>query len=90
MIVPPDACDRYEKLRAAVLRTEPAACPGLAILRHQGLAAWLRALGREPRAEATCCDYRSAPAHGPSPATNDITRLIAGILVAIAMEPLHA
>ena len=93
LIVPPaDARDRYEQLRAAVLRTEPAACPGLGILRRRGLAAWIRALGREPHVEAACCDHRPALAvsHDPSPAPNDITRLLASILVAIAMEPIHA
>jgi hypothetical protein len=42
--------------------------------------------------ETACCDHRPAPVAtpDPSPAANDITRLIAGILVAIAMEPIHA
>jgi hypothetical protein len=42
--------------------------------------------------EAACCDHRPALAvsHDPSPAPNDITRLLASILVAIAMEPIHA
>jgi hypothetical protein len=74
------------------LRAEFTACPGLGILRRRGLAAWVRALGQEPHAEAVCLDYRLAPSapHDPSPATSDITRLIAGIIVAIAMEPVHA
>jgi hypothetical protein len=55
------------------------------------LAAWIRALGHEADAEAACCDDRLAPPHDPSSsAASDITRLIAGILVAIAMEPVHA
>jgi hypothetical protein len=58
------------------------------------LAAWIRALGeqRDAKAEVGCCDHRLAPSaqHDPSPIANDITRLIAGIIIAIAMEPLHA
>jgi hypothetical protein len=74
------------------LRAEFTACPGLGILRRRGLAAWVRALGQEFHAEAVGHDHRLAPSasHDPSPATSDITRLIAGILVAIAMEPVHA
>jgi hypothetical protein len=74
------------------LLAELTACPGLGILRRRGLAAWVQALGQEPHAEAVCHDHRLAPStpHDPSPATSDITRLIAGIIVAIAMEPIHA
>ena len=92
LIVAPDAGDAYEKLRTAVLRAEPAACPGLGILRRRGLAAWLRALGQEPHAEAACRDHPPAPsaAYDSSPAASDIPRLIAGIIVALAMESVHA
>jgi len=95
MIVPPaptDAASSYEKLRAAVLRAEFTACPGLAILRRRGLAAWIRIRGQGGDAVAAYHDHRLAPSapNDPSPATSDITRLIAGILVAIAMEPRHA
>jgi len=74
------------------LRAELSACPGLGILRRRGLAAWVRALGQELHVVATRDDHRLAPSilHDPSAATSDITRLIAGILVAIAMEPVHA
>jgi hypothetical protein len=74
------------------LRAEFTACPGLGILLRRGLAAWVRALGQEPHTEAVCLDYRLVPSapHDPSPAMSDITRLIAGIIVAIAMEPVHA
>jgi hypothetical protein len=74
-----------------VLRAELTACPGLGILRRRGLAAWLRALGQELDAEVVCHDHQLAPSapHDPSPATSAITRLIAGIIVAIAMEPVH-
>jgi hypothetical protein len=72
-----------------VLRAELTACPGLGILRRRGLAAWIRLHGHGANAEAACGDHRLAPPHDPSPATNNITRLIAGILIAIAMEPIH-
>jgi hypothetical protein len=91
---PPDAAERYEKLRAAVLRSDLTVCPGLGILRRRGLAAWIRALGEQPDAgsEASCQNRRLASSGrpDPSPVANDITRLIAGIIVTIAMEPLHA
>ena len=84
--------DRYEKLRAAVLRAELTACPGLGILRRQGVAAWIRALGQESHAEAACLNHRGTPSapDDPSPAASDLARLIAGIIIAIAMEPIHA
>ncbi|OIM88928.1 hypothetical protein BLN97_42465 [Bradyrhizobium elkanii] len=92
IVAPADAADSYEMLRAAALRAEFTACPGLVILRRRGLAAWVRARGQEVDTEAACHDHRlahSAP-DNPSSPTSDITRLIAGILVAIAMEPFHA
>jgi hypothetical protein len=75
-----------------MLGADPAACPGLAILRRRGLAAWIGALGPEPRAETQCRTHRSTPAttHDPSPAANDLTRLIAGILVTLVTELAHA
>jgi len=83
--------DVYEKLRAAVLSAKPTANPGLGIVRRRGLAAWIRALGQEPHAETAYYDHHppSAKSDLSSPA-NDITRLIAGIIVALAMEPVHA
>jgi hypothetical protein len=92
IVAPADAAVAYEKLRAAILSAEAATSPGLGILRRQGLAAWMRAPGQEPHAEVAC--------HAPdlpffakpdlsSPAS-DVTRLIAGIIVSLALEPLHA
>lgn len=82
----------YEELRTAILSGKPAATPGLGILRRQGMAAWMRALGHEPRAEATCYapDPSSSVKPDLSPPAHDVTRLIAGILVSLAMEPMHA
>jgi hypothetical protein len=72
--------------------TDLTACPGLGVLRRRGLAAWIRTLGTELHSEATRCDRRpagTAPQASPL-VTSDITRLIAGILVAIALEGVHA
>src|SRR5712691_2178290 len=92
IVAPSDTAERYETLRAAVLRGGGAACPGLGILHRRGVAEWIRALGQEPPVEVACSDDRLTPLtpHDPAPATSDITRLVAGILVAIAMEPVHA
>jgi hypothetical protein len=87
-VPPADAASGYEKLRTAVLGAKPAACPGLAILRRRGLAAWIGALGPEPRAEVS--NRRPATTHDPTPPANDLTRLIAGILVTLVTEPAHA
>ena len=58
----------------------------------QGLAAWMRGLGHEPQGEAACRDPEPALSAKPdlSPPASDVTRLIAGILVSLAMEPMHA
>ncbi|UFW88421.1 hypothetical protein BjapCC829_50105 (plasmid) [Bradyrhizobium barranii] len=76
----------YEKLRGAVLSGEVTTSSGLGILRRQGLAAWMGALGHEPFAAVACRE----PAPDLSPPASDVTRLIAGILVSLAMEPMHA
>lgn len=92
MVAPTNTGDIYEKLRAAVLSAEPTASPGLGILRRRGLAAWIRALGQESHVETAYGDDRPRPSAklDLSPPASDITRLIAGIIVALAMEPVHA
>jgi hypothetical protein len=92
MVAAANTADIYEKLRAAVLSAEPTASPGLGILRRRGLAAWIQALGQESYPETACGDHQSPPSAklDPSPPASDITRLIAGIIVALAMEPIHA
>jgi hypothetical protein len=90
---PDDAVDAYEKLRAAVLGAEPTSCPGLGILHREGLAAWLRALGHQPRADDGC-DHHPTLALWPTcdqpPETSELTRLIASIIVSIGTESAHA
>jgi hypothetical protein len=82
----------YEKLRTAVLSGQPTATPGLGILRRQGLAAWMRALGHEPHVVDGGLDPKPTRCTkpDPSPPPSDVARLIAGILVSLAMEPMHA
>src|SRR5271165_5817182 len=89
---PADTAATYEKVRAAVLSAEATTSSGLGILRRQGLAAWMRALRQEPHADAACLDPQPPPSAEPdlSPSASDVTRLIAGILISLAMEPLHA
>ena len=86
--------DAYERLRAAVLRAEPAAGPDHGIVRREGLAAWIAGLALVParEVEPVRCPLRPAPALTlPSPMTaNELTQLIAGILVTLAAEPTHA
>lgn len=83
--------DVSETLRAIVSRGECTACLGLDILRCRGLAARIRTRGQEPSTEEARRDHRPALStkYDPSSAS-DITRLIASILVAIAMEPVRA
>jgi hypothetical protein len=66
--------------------------PGLGILRRQGVAAWMRALRPETHAEAASrhCEGRRCADPDPSPPASDVTRLIAGIIVSLALEPIHA
>jgi hypothetical protein len=79
----------YEKLRAAVLNAEPSTYSGLCIIRRRGLAAWIRECGSESQIEAVRTNHQAVPptTHALSPAASDLTRLLAGIIVALAMEP---
>lgn len=87
-----DVVSIYERLRAAVLNTEPISGFGLHILRRCGLAAWLRQGESEPYPATASSDHGSisSTTRKLSPATNDLTRLLAGIIVDLAMEPAHA
>jgi hypothetical protein len=92
MAAPADTAAIYEKLRSAVLSGEAATTPGLGILHRQGVAAWIRTLGQEPHAEATSrhCEPVRCANPDPSPPASDVTRLIAGIIVSLALEHIHA
>jgi hypothetical protein len=89
-VVASEAANTYEALRAAVLNAEPITGFGLHIIRRHGLAAWLKQGGSEPY--PANADHRpiSQTTHDLLPATNDLTRLLAGIIVDLATEPAHA
>jgi hypothetical protein len=91
-MLPSDAVDTYERLCAAVLNAERITGFGLHIIRRRGLAAWLREGGSEPCPATVCSDHHptSSTTHDLSPATADLTRLLAGIIVDLATEPAHA
>jgi hypothetical protein len=90
-VCPANTVDAYERLRAAVLRAEPVPGPDLGTVRRQGIAAWIKALRSMPR----IAPDRSVPGpppptlSQPSPAATELTRLLAGIVVAFA-ESTHA
>jgi len=65
--------------------------PSLGILRRQGVAAWMHASRPDtyPEAASHHCDSTCA-SPDPSPPASDVTRLIAGIIVSLALEPIHA
>lgn len=83
--------DAYESLRAAALCAEPAACPGLGILRRQGMAAWMRALERPPHSDGDRHPLIARlPASDAPQQSTELTRLIASIIVSVGTEHAHA
>jgi len=84
--------DAYERLRAAALGTEPVCGPDLGTVRRHGLAGWLERLTVQPLAAPTRArpEPLPAPIVGAVPAADELTRLIAGIVVALAVETAHA
>jgi hypothetical protein len=84
--------EAYERLRAAVLGAEPVSGRDLSTVRHRGLASWLKNLDPQPHAapdHARWALMQGTIPH-PAPAANELTRLIAGLVVALAAEPAHA
>ena len=49
----------------------------------------MRAQGQEPHAEVACREPPPSAKPDLSPPASDVTRLIAGIIVSLAMEPMH-
>jgi len=83
--------DAYESLRAAALCAEPAACPGLGILRRQGLAAWMRALEHPPHSDGDRYPMIArSPASDLPQESSELTRLIASIIVSVGTEHAYA
>ena len=81
----------YENLRIAVLGAEPAPRADVGMVRHRGLTSWLREPNVKPIAQQPCAGQDRTPgvAVDPAPATTELTRLIAGIVFALATEPVH-
>ena len=75
-----------------MLNAEASADSGLYIIRRRGLAAWIRQCGAGPYPEAVRRNHRpvSSTTNDLSPATSDLARLLAGIIVALTTEPVHA
>jgi hypothetical protein len=87
-----DAVGGYETLRAAMLNAEPSTGSALCTIRHRGLAEWIRESGSQSQVEAVGMTHQAAPTTTrdlPS-AASDLARLLAGIIVALATEPVHA
>jgi hypothetical protein len=91
MSASPRTTNDYETLRAAVLGAEPARGPDLGMLRHRGLTSWLKAPIVQPIIQQPGATQDRAPGASVEPAstTTELTRLIAGIVVALAAEPAH-
>ena len=81
----------YENLRIAVLGAEPVPRANVGTVRLRGLASWLREPNVKPIAQQPCAGQDRTPgvAVDPAPATTELTRLIAGIVFALAAEPVH-
>ena len=86
-----DAVEIYERLRAAMLRADPDAGPHLGVLRREGLTAWSRSLIAVPAGNAPISGLARQPPtrHAPAPAASELTRLIAGIVLAVTAESAH-
>lgn len=84
-----NAADAYETLRAAALNAEPISGPGLGTIRHHGMIRWLHGLAYQPIDEAQRSPAARAIAD-PSPATRELTRLLAGIVVTLTKDTAHA
>jgi hypothetical protein len=84
--------DAYERLRSAVLSAEPMPCLDLGTVRRRGLAAWINGLLAAAPTEPARAGPVSTPDTliNPAPAVGELTRIIAGIVIALAAEPAHA
>ena len=88
MTTPTRSVSDYETLRAAVLGADPIRGPDLATVCHSGLAIWLKQSSLMPVAQQPCARTASAIVD-PAPATNELIRLVAGIVVALAVGSAH-
>jgi hypothetical protein len=81
--------DDYETLRAAMLKAEPVRGPDIGMVRRHGLTSWLKAPAIGPISRQPAAGQIRMPGAGvdPSPPMTELARLIAGIVVGLAMEP---
>jgi hypothetical protein len=91
MTISSRTADDYENLRAAVLGAEAVRGLDLVMLRQRGMTSWLKAPVPEPIAQHPRGrrDRSSGAGIDPPPMATELTRLIAGIVVALAAEPAH-
>ena len=75
-----------------MLSAEPVPGADLGTVRRRGLAAWLKGVIAQPTGEPARA--RPEPASNtmadPAPATSELTRVIADIVIALVTEPAHA
>ena len=66
--------------------------PDLGTVRRRGLAAWLKGPILQPPAEPARAkpETTSNTIADPVPAASELSRVIAGILIALVAEPAHA
>lgn len=78
----------YEALRTAALTGSARGQHGLATLAHRGLAAWVGEMQREAPARPSA--EPPAPAAVAAATPTELTRVLAGIIVALTIGDTHA
>lgn len=75
-----------------MLGAEPMPGQDLGTVRRQGLAAWLRGLIIASPVEPACAKLEPSLNTIPTlvPVVSELTRIIAGIVIALVVEPAHA
>ena len=81
--------DAYERLRAAMLGDQLVPGAELAILRRQGMAAWIKASCEAPDSMPTLPAARRPPTAGAI-LRNELTLILASLIVTLSAEPTHA
>ena len=81
--------DAYERLRAAVVGAQQIPGAGLATLRRQGMAAWIKASDSIPDPTSPLPAARRPPTAGAI-ARNELTLILASLVVTLSAEPTHA
>lgn len=81
--------DAYERLRAGVVGAQQISGAGLATLRRQGMAAWIKASDSIPGPTSPLPAARRPPTAGAI-ARNELTLILASLVVTLSAEPTHA